>query len=129
MVLSGRAEGFVMSDTITRSRAGAVLTLRFNRPEKLNAFNDEMSAALLAALDDAAADRSVRAQETANYAERFVALSPVALGLTKRAFNRAVLPHFAEWLDEEAQLQEEAARSPDLREGVLAFMQKRPAVF
>lgn len=260
-----------MSDTITRSRAGAVLTLSFNRPEKLNAFNDEMSAALLAALDDGAADTSVRvivlagtgrafsagqdlqsfvertlssddfsvaehlrggynaiatrirtvekpviaalggiaagvglslalccdlriaaddakltlgfskiglipdggaslllpllaglgralelawtsdrigadealrlglvnrvvpaaslAQETASYAERFAALSPVAIGLTKRAFNRAVLPHFAEWLDEEAQLQEKAARAPDLREGVLAFMEKRPAAF
>ncbi len=259
-----------MSDTITRSRAGAVLTLRLNRPAKLNAFDDEMTAALLAELEAGAEDRGVRAivlggtgrafsagqdlesfvprtssvgfsvaqhlrlgynriatrirsvekpviaaiggiaagvglslalccdlriaaddaqltlgfskiglipdggaslllptlvglgralelawtsdrlgadealrlglvnrvvpaatfeRETASYAERFAALSPVAIGLTKRAFNRAVLPHFAQWLDEEAQLQEEAAGGPDLREGVLAFTQKRPPDF
>jgi 2-(1,2-epoxy-1,2-dihydrophenyl)acetyl-CoA isomerase len=260
-----------MSDTITRTRAGVVLTLQLDRPAKLNAFNDEMCAALIAALDEAAADAGVRvivitgagrafssgqdlaafaertlspgdfsvaehlrkgynvlvtrirtiekpviaalggvaagvglsvalccdlriaaddaaltlgfskiglipdggaslllpllaglgralelawtsdridaheafrlglvnrvvpaasfAQETARYAERFATLSPVALGLTKRAFNRAVLPHFERWLDEEADLPQEAARAPDLREGVLAFMQKRPAAF
>ena len=254
-----------------RSRADAVLTLRFNRPAKLNAFNDEMSGALLAGLEDGAADPSVRAivlagagrafsagqdleafvermqspgdfsvaehlrsgynviatrirsiekpviaalggiasgvglslalccdlriaaddaqltlgfsriglipdggaslllpllagfgralelawtseridarealhlgivnrvvpaasfaRETASYAERFAGLSPVALSLTKRAFNRAVLPNFAAWLDEEAELQGVAARAPDLREGVRAFMEKRPAVF
>lgn len=260
-----------MSDTVTRTRQGAVLTLRLNRPEKLNAFNDEMTGALSEALRDAAADRKVRvvvlagngrafssgqdleafarrtatpgdfsvaqhlragynvvvtqiralekpviaalggvaagiglsialccdlrvaahdarltlgfskiglvpdggaslmlpllagfgralelawtsdsidASEalrlglvnlvvpadsfeggTAQYAERFAALSPVALGLTKRAFNRAVLPHFERWLDEEAELQELAANGPDLREGVLAFVQKRKPAF
>ena len=260
-----------MSDTVTRERRGAVLTLLLNRPEKLNAFDDEMTAALIAAMRDAAADPEVRvvvlggtgrafssgqdletfvrratdpgdfsvaqhlragynvlvtqirtlekpviaalggiaagvglsvalccdlriasddvqltlgfskiglipdggaslmlpllagfgralelawtseridagealrlglvnrvvqaasfAEETARYAERFAALSPVALGLTKRAFNRAVMPHFERWLDEEAELQELAANGPDLREGVLAFMQKRPPAF
>jgi 2-(1,2-epoxy-1,2-dihydrophenyl)acetyl-CoA isomerase len=260
-----------MSDTITRSQAGAVLTLQLERPAVLNALNDEMCAALIAALDEGSADTGVRvivitgagrafssgqdlaafaertlspggfsvaehlrqgynvlvtrirtiekpviaalggiaagvglslalccdlrvaaddaaltlgfskiglipdggaslllpilagfgralelawtsdridaheafrlglvnrvfpaasfATETASYAERFATLSPVALGLTKRAFNRAVLPHFERWLAEEADLQEEAARAPDLREGVLAFMQKRPPAF
>ncbi len=68
-------------------------------------------------------------EETANYAERFARLSPVALGLTKRAFNRAIIPHFERWLDEEAELQGEAAQAPDLREGVLAFMEKRKPAF
>jgi enoyl-CoA hydratase/carnithine racemase len=35
----------------------------------------------------------------------------------------------ARWLDEEAELQGEAAKGPDLREGVQAFMQKRAPAF
>ena len=67
--------------------------------------------------------------ETLAYAQRFAALSPVALGLTKRAIKRAMMPHLVQWLDEEAELQNEAAHGPDLREGVEAFMQKRKPAF
>ena len=67
--------------------------------------------------------------ETQAYAERFAGASPVALALTKRAFNRAILPNFEAWLEEEAVLQEEAAAGPDLGEGVRAFLEKRPAAF
>lgn len=38
----------------------AVRTLTLNRPQALNSFNGELHAALMQALDDAAADRSVR---------------------------------------------------------------------
>jgi 2-(1,2-epoxy-1,2-dihydrophenyl)acetyl-CoA isomerase len=69
------------------------------------------------------------ADETLAYVQKFAALSPVAIGLTKRAFNRAMLPHLEAWLDEEADLQTEAAKGPDLREGVQAFMQKRTPAF
>jgi len=67
--------------------------------------------------------------ETLAYAKKFASLSPVAIGLTKYAFNRAMLPHLEQWLGEEANLQEEAAKGPDLREGVQAFMQKRQPAF
>jgi 2-(1,2-epoxy-1,2-dihydrophenyl)acetyl-CoA isomerase len=67
--------------------------------------------------------------ETAAYAKRFAEVSPVAVGLTKRAFNAAVLPNFAAWLETEAELQEEAAGGPDLMEGVSAFLQKRAPAF
>jgi 2-(1,2-epoxy-1,2-dihydrophenyl)acetyl-CoA isomerase len=67
--------------------------------------------------------------ETQAYARRLAVVSPGALALTKRAFNRAVMPNFAAWLDEEAELQEEAASGPDLMEGVQAFMQKRKPAF
>jgi 2-(1,2-epoxy-1,2-dihydrophenyl)acetyl-CoA isomerase len=67
--------------------------------------------------------------ETASYARRFAEVSPVAVGLTKRAFNASTLPHFAAWLESEAVLQEEAASGPDLMEGVSAFLQKRKPAF
>jgi 2-(1,2-epoxy-1,2-dihydrophenyl)acetyl-CoA isomerase len=69
------------------------------------------------------------AEETQDYAARLAGLSPVALALTKRAFNRSVMPNFERWLDEEAELQEEAAAGPDLMEGVNAFMAKRAPAF
>ena len=67
--------------------------------------------------------------QTLAYAERFAGISPVAVGLTKRAFNAAVLPNFAAWLETEATFQEEAAAGPDLMEGVSAFLQKRAPAF
>ncbi|MDQ2857577.1 MAG: enoyl-CoA hydratase-related protein, partial [Candidatus Eremiobacteraeota bacterium] len=69
------------------------------------------------------------ADETRAYAQRFADISPVSAALTKRAFNRAILPDFARWLDEEAALQEEAAAGPDLLEGVKSFMEKRKPAF
>jgi 2-(1,2-epoxy-1,2-dihydrophenyl)acetyl-CoA isomerase len=50
-----------MSDEVLVTRRGAVHVLSLNRPDKINAFNPAMSAALVAALDDAAADASCRA--------------------------------------------------------------------
>lgn len=52
-----------------------------------------------------------------------------ALGLTKRAFNQALLPQLEAWLDYEAHLQEIAGRTSDYREGVTAFLEKRKATF
>jgi 2-(1,2-epoxy-1,2-dihydrophenyl)acetyl-CoA isomerase len=52
-----------------------------------------------------------------------------AIGLTKRAFNRAILPDLAEWLDYEAHMQEIASRTEDHQEGVQAFLEKRKATF
>lgn len=47
-------------DTVLRSAADGVLTLTLNRPDALNALTVEMKEALLAALKDAARDKSVR---------------------------------------------------------------------
>jgi 2-(1,2-epoxy-1,2-dihydrophenyl)acetyl-CoA isomerase len=49
------------SDTILSARADGVLTLTLNRPDKLNAFNDEMHLALRAGFEQAHADGAVRA--------------------------------------------------------------------
>jgi 2-(1,2-epoxy-1,2-dihydrophenyl)acetyl-CoA isomerase len=67
--------------------------------------------------------------EVLAYAQKFAAVSPVAAGLTKHAFNRAMLPHLERWLGEEADIQDEAAHGPDLREGVQSFLQKRKPEF
>jgi 2-(1,2-epoxy-1,2-dihydrophenyl)acetyl-CoA isomerase len=49
-----------MPDTVLRDAAEGVLTVTLNRPDALNSFNVEMKEALLAALKDAARDKSVR---------------------------------------------------------------------
>ena len=55
--------------------------------------------------------------------------APLALALAKRALNRAMDSSLAEARDFEAQLQSVAGRSQDHREGVAAFVEKRPARF
>jgi 2-(1,2-epoxy-1,2-dihydrophenyl)acetyl-CoA isomerase len=53
-------------------------------------------------------------------------LGPVsAYGKTKLAFNKAMYPHLEEVLAAEADLQEEAGRSKEHQEGVMAFLEKR----
>lgn len=55
-----------------------------------------------------------------------LARGPVkAMGLAKRAFNKAVLPNLEEVLDYEGHLQEIAGHCPEHREGVSAFLEKR----
>lgn len=62
-------------------------------------------------------------------AEGLTALPTRAIGLTKRAFNHAVLPDLAAHLDYEARLQEIAAGTDDHREGLAAILDKRRPVF
>ena len=61
---------------------------------------------------------------------RLLALGPVhAMGLAKRAFNKAVLGNLEQVLDYEGYLQDIASKSEEHREGVQAFIEKRPAKF
>jgi len=55
-----------------------------------------------------------------------LAQGPVAaMGLSKRDFNKAMLPNLDEVLDYEAHNQEIAGKSADHKEGVAAFLEKR----
>ena len=53
----------------------------------------------------------------------------ISMGLTKRLFNKAVLPNLEQVLDDESQLQEIASKTEEHAEGVAAFLEKRPPVF
>lgn len=59
---------------------------------------------------------------------RQLAQGPVrAMGLAKRDFNKAVLGNLEQVLDYEAHIQEIAGHAGEHREGVAAFLEKRPA--
>ena len=75
----------------------------------------------------AAADRFDDAVD--EWARRLASGPSLAFGLTKRAMNRAWDQTLAEALNYEAYLQETAAQSHDYREGVQAFLEKRPPRF
>lgn len=67
--------------------------------------------------------------QTAAWAQQ-LARGPVnAMGLAKRAFNRALLPNLEDVLEYEGQLQAIAQHNPEHHEGIQAFMQKRPPKF
>ncbi len=63
--------------------------------------------------------------ETAQFADRLASGPLGAYGLTKRLFNKTVLPTLEETLDYEAHLQEIARQRPEHRQGVEAFLAKR----
>jgi 2-(1,2-epoxy-1,2-dihydrophenyl)acetyl-CoA isomerase len=62
-------------------------------------------------------------------AARLAAGPTAALGLIKQALDESAINELEDQLDLEAELQEEAAESPDYAEGLRAFLAKRPPVF
>lgn len=61
---------------------------------------------------------------------RLLAQGPVhAMGLAKRAFNKAVLGNLEQVLDYEGYLQDIASKGQEHQEGVHAFLEKRPPKF
>jgi 2-(1,2-epoxy-1,2-dihydrophenyl)acetyl-CoA isomerase len=65
----------------------------------------------------------------AELAELYAAQPTRGVGMTKRLFDHADTATLDEQLDMEAQLQAVAAQTDDFREGVTAFLEKRPAKF
>jgi 2-(1,2-epoxy-1,2-dihydrophenyl)acetyl-CoA isomerase len=68
-------------------------------------------------------------QAVQELAERFAQGPTQAIGLIKRGMNKAMTVDFDTYLEYEANLQEIAGRSEDYKEGVSAFLEKRPAQF
>lgn len=67
--------------------------------------------------------------ETQKLAQQLAALPPRAIGLTKRAMNRAWGVELGDQLDYEAMMQTTAGQTRDHREGVTAFLEKRKPNF
>jgi 2-(1,2-epoxy-1,2-dihydrophenyl)acetyl-CoA isomerase len=65
----------------------------------------------------------------AELARAFGDLPTGAIGMTKRLLDRAAAASLDDQLEWEAQLQTAATRSEDFKEGVAAFLEKRPARF
>lgn len=64
-------------------------------------------------------------EEAHAWAARLAAGPVKAMGLTKRAFNKAILPQLEAVLDYEAYIQDIAGKGSDHREGLTAFLEKR----
>ncbi len=67
--------------------------------------------------------------EVLGLAGKLVKMPPRAVALTKRALNRSRVNSFEEQLEYEAQLQDILGRTADHKEGVSAFLDKRPPEF
>jgi 2-(1,2-epoxy-1,2-dihydrophenyl)acetyl-CoA isomerase len=66
---------------------------------------------------------------TREWALRLAQSPTLAIGMTKRAFNAALMPDLDERLAHEAQLMAAASASADHKEGMAAFLEKREARF
>jgi 2-(1,2-epoxy-1,2-dihydrophenyl)acetyl-CoA isomerase len=66
---------------------------------------------------------------TAELAATYASLPTRAIGMTKRLFDHADTATLEEQLELEAQLQAVAVQTGDFREGVAAFVEKRPPSF
>ena len=62
-----------MTDVVKLARKGGVATVRMNRPERLNAYNQEMGDALLSAVAEVSADPSIRCVVLAGTGKAFSA--------------------------------------------------------
>lgn len=92
-------------------------------------YNDPISAeqALAWGLLNAVLPAAELEQTAWDWATR-LAKGPVnAMGLSKRDFNKAILPNLEDVLDYEAHNQEIAGQGPDHKEGLAAFLEKREA--
>jgi 2-(1,2-epoxy-1,2-dihydrophenyl)acetyl-CoA isomerase len=69
------------------------------------------------------------AARAAELAAFYAGLPTRAIGMTKRLFDHADTATLDEQLELEAQLQSVAAQTDDFREGVNAFLEKRPPSF
>ncbi|MEK6256502.1 MAG: enoyl-CoA hydratase/isomerase family protein [Chloroflexota bacterium] len=97
----------------------ATEAIYFNRPISAEQAFDWGLVNKLVAADELATTTQEWATELAN--------GPIqAMGFSKRTLNKAVLPNLESTLDYESHVQEVAGNEPDHKEGLAAFLEKRP---
>ena len=69
------------------------------------------------------------ASRVAELAAQLADLPTRGVGMTKRLLDQAVTATLEEQLEREAQLQSAATQTQDFKEGVAAFLEKRPPKF
>ena len=69
------------------------------------------------------------AARAAELAAELAAMPTVGIGMTKRLLDAAAAASLEQQLEREAELQAEATQTEDFREGVAAFLEKRPPQF
>ena len=111
---------YILPRLVGRARATALAMLG----EKLPAETAEGWGLIWKCVDDDAL-----AGEAKALAERLAKQPTRALALMKRALNASFENSLSQQLDLERYLQSIASKSADFKEGVAAFLEKRPAVF
>jgi enoyl-CoA hydratase/carnithine racemase len=86
------------------------------------------ATALQAGLVNAIIDGDVY-QHARDKAARLVSLPAVSLKITKQMLRKNTVPQVIDCINEEAAVFMERVKSPEMKEAVTAFMQKRPADF
>jgi 2-(1,2-epoxy-1,2-dihydrophenyl)acetyl-CoA isomerase len=135
--ICARSASFVMSfvNVGLVPDSGATLTLLqhvgYSRAVELCLLGERLSAeeALRWNLVNRVVEDGQLAAATQELAARLAALPTRAIGLTKRALNRAWTADLDDQLEWEAFLQQTAGQTLDHREGVAAFLEKRQARF
>lgn len=135
--ICARSASFVMSfvNVGLVPDSGATFTLLqhvgYSRAAELCLLGERLSAeeALRWNLVNRVVDDGQLAATTHELATRLAALPTKAIGLTKRALNRAWTADLDDQLEWEAFLQQTAGQTVDHREGVAAFLEKRPPRF
>jgi 2-(1,2-epoxy-1,2-dihydrophenyl)acetyl-CoA isomerase len=92
--------------------------------EKVGAEQAEKLNMIYKAVDDETFE-----EEVLKFAETLAVMPTRGLGLTKKAVNLGLFNNLEDQLAVEGVLQTEAGETEDFREGVSAFLEKRPAVF
>src|ERR687891_442928 len=130
-------------ETVQVERRGGELRITLNRPETMNAWNEQFGLDLRQAVEAAAAadqalewglinrvaaDDEFEAEVDA-LAQRLAAGPTRSYAGTKRQLNAWLYARFEQQLELEASIQHELAASEDFAEGVRGFVEKRPARF